>query len=179
MADQHTVDHAPMDYVEVDRAVRNLTARYCDAVARNDAELFASLWTANADWVVPGARTTSGRERITRVFGKLRGDYLLCTQELMSGYVVPLDTTDPLATDPLAAGSHATDGPVAEARWQIRELQWKAEAPVSCVLGIYSDRLEVEDGSWRFARRQFDILYRGPVDLSGAVTPKPVISTDV
>ncbi len=158
MADQHSADPAVVDPVAIDLVVRNLTARYCDAVARNDGELFASLWATDADWVVPGARKTSGRERIARVFAKLRGDYVLCTQELMSGYVVPR---------PSLGGS----APSAEARWQIREYQWKADAPVSCVLGIYSDHLVIEDGAWRFARRQFDILYRGPVDLTGALTP--------
>jgi hypothetical protein len=159
MAEQHPVDRARFDHVEVDRAVRNLTARYCDAVARNDGELFASLWTDDADWVAAG-HTTSGRERIARVFGKLRGGYVLCTQELMSGYVESLD-----------GGERAG----ADARWQIRELQWKAEEPVSCVLGIYSDRVVFDGAAWRFARRQFDILYRGPVDLTGAVTPMPRI----
>lgn len=163
MADQHDVGDAGVEPLEIDRAVRNLTARYCDAVARNDGEIFASLWTLEADWVVPGARTTSGRERIARVFAKLRGDYVLCTQELMSGYVVPGDP---------GVGSAST----AEARWQIREFQWKADAPVSCVLGIYSDQLVIEDGVWRFARRQFDILYRGPVDLTGAITPIATIA---
>jgi hypothetical protein len=27
------------------------------------------------------------------------------------------------------------------------------------------------DDAWMFTRRQFDVLYRGPVDLSGAITP--------
>ncbi|CAB4733993.1 unannotated protein [freshwater metagenome] len=155
MADQERVDP-----LVVDCAVRNLTAQYCDAVARNDGDLFVSLWTSGADWVAAG-HVTSGRDRIARVFAKLRGGYVLCTQELMSGYVVPF---------------HSVDGPAAHARWQIRELQWKTDAPVSCVLGIYSDHLVVEDGSWRFARRQFDILYRGPVDLTGHVTPIPTIT---
>ena len=158
MADQQGGDHGGAAHVEVDRAVRNLTARYCDAVARNDGELFASLWSTDADWVAAG-HTTSGRERIARVFAKLRGGYVLCTQELMSGYVEPLD-----------ANSRAV------ARWQIREYQWKADAPVSCVLGIYSDDLVIEHGVWCFARRQFDILYRGPVDLTGTVTPMPTIT---
>ena len=158
MADQLGVDHG-----EVDRAVRDLTARYCDAVARNDGGLFSSLWTADADWVAAG-HTTSGRERIARVFAKLRGGYVLCTQELMSGYVEPIDS---------ATGRSVA----ADARWQIRELQWRADAPVSCVLGIYSDRVVREDGAWRFARRQFDILYRGPVDLTGTVTPMSTMTS--
>jgi hypothetical protein len=150
-------EQQPISPVEVDRAVRDLTARYCDAVARNDGELFASLWTADAEWIAAG-HTTAGRDRIARVFAKLRGNYVLCTQELMSGYVEP---------DPAAAGSSRG----AEARWQIRELQWSQGAPVSCVLGIYRDHVVEEDGAWRFARRRFDILYRGPVDLTGALTP--------
>lgn len=157
MADQQDLEHAAARGVAIDCAVRNLTARYCDAVARNDSDLFVSLWTSDADWVAAG-HVTSGRDRIARVFGRLRGEYVLCTQELMSGYVVPVACTEGLP--------HA-----AEARWQIRELQWKVGSPVSCVMGIYRDHLVVDDGEWRFARRQFDILYRGPVDLTGAVTP--------
>ena len=140
--------------LEIDHAVRELTARYCDAVARFDLDQFAELWTDDADWVVPGVATTTGRDRIARLFGKLRGSYLLCTQEPMSGWVVP------------GAGPDE-----ARARWQIRELQWKAEQPVNCVMGVYSDRLVRVDGAWRFATRQFDVFYRGPVDLSGTVHP--------
>lgn len=142
----------------LDRAVRNLTARYCDAVARFDMELFASLWADDADWVVGSGAPTSGRDRIARVFGRLRGDYGLCTQELMSGYVTP----DAATTS-------------ASARWQIREYQWKADAPVNCVMGIYSDQLAVREGRCLFVRRRFDVLYRGPVDLTGAITPPDVI----
>ena len=159
MADQHDGDARRLAHLEIDRAVRNVTARYCDAVARNDGPLFASLWSADAEWVAAG-RTTTGRDRIARVFGKLRDQYVLCTQELMSGHVEPCD-------------ADAGASPTAQAHWQIREFQWKADVPVSCVLGIYTDRLVVEDGAWRFARRTFDILYRGPVDLSGSVTPLP------
>ncbi len=149
-------EHQLLDELEIDRAVRNLTARYCDAVASFDVDLFASLWTADADWVVAGARTTSGRERIVRLFSRLRSDYLLCTQELMSGSVTPVVGASPRAAD---------------AHWQIREFQWKADTAVSCVMGVYRDHVVFDDDQWRFARRQFDVLYRGPVDLTGTVTP--------
>lgn len=145
-----------LDELEIDCAVRNLTARYCDAVTACDVDLFASLWTTDADWVVAGARTTSGRERIVRLFARLRSEYLLCTQELMSGSVTPLVVASPRAAD---------------AQWQIREYQWKTDAAVSCVVGIYRDHVVLDDDQWRFARRSFDVLYRGPVDLTGTVTP--------
>jgi len=144
----------------VDLAVRDLTARYCDAVARCDGELFASLWAEDADWVVPGVATTSGRDRIARLFLRLREGFVLCTQELLSGRVVPDD------------GATAQHGG-ARARWQIREHQWTDGAPVSCVMGLYTDRLVAAAGVWRFAERRFDIVYRGPVDLSAPPIPLP------
>lgn len=152
------MSHPPeLDASAIDRAVRTHTARYCDAVARFDEARFAALWAEDADWVVPGVATTSGRARITRLFGKLRGGYDLVLQELLSGFVVPDD-----------------GGRGARARWQIRELQWRADAPPGCVMGIYSDRLVVVDGAWCFAERRFDVLYRGPVDLTAApVSPLP------
>lgn len=147
---------AGIDLLLVDHAVRDLTARYCDAVARCDGDLFASLWAADAHWVVAGAGTTSGRDRIARLFLKLRAGFELCTQELLSGRVV--------AGPDLAS---------ARARWQIREHQWKLDAPVSCVMGVYTDRLVLDGGSWCFAERRFDLVYRGPVDLSASPTALP------
>jgi len=151
-------DAMTFDDDALDRAVRNLTGRYCDAVARFDMDLFASLWADDADWVVGDGAPTSGRDRIARVFSRLRGGYTLCTQELMSGYVTP-DVATTSAT----------------ARWHIREFQWKADAPVNCVMGIYGDHLAIRDGRCVFTRRRFDVLYRGPVDLTGAITPPAVM----
>ena len=136
---------------EVDLAVRNLTARYCDAVVRFDTELFASCWVTHAEWVVPNVATTAGREKIVRLFTKLRGGYRLCIQELLSGVI------------------EVGEGSGVDARWQIRELQWRSDGATVCVIGVYTDRVVFDDGAWRFARRQFDVLYRGPADLSGTL----------
>jgi hypothetical protein len=147
-------DPAMHPIAELDHAVRNLTGRYCDAVTRFDLDLFGRCWTADAAWVVPNVITTVGRDDIVELFGSLRTGFTLCVQELLSGVIEPVD-----------------DGSAAEARWQIRELQWAADRPARCLLGTYTDRIVLEDGSWRFARRQFDELYRGPTDLSGRVRP--------
>jgi hypothetical protein len=143
---------------EVDLAVRNLTGRYCQAVVHFDVELFASCWATDAEWVVPKVKTTTGRDAIVELYQSLRGGFRLCTQELMSGVIEP-------------AGEGSGAAGVATATWQVRELQWPADperAPV-CVIGIYTDTIVREDGRWCFARRQFDALYRGPVDLTGRV----------
>ena len=51
----------------------------------------------------------------------------------------------------------------------MRELQWRADGTGSELIGVYHDTMQVEgDGDeLRFARRDFELLYRGPVDLSG------------
>jgi ketosteroid isomerase-like protein len=97
--------------VEIDLAVRNLTGRYCDAVARFDVPAFTACWTLDAAWIVPNVRTFTGRDEIVRVFAKLRAPFRYCIQELLSGVITP-----------------AGEGSGATARWQIRELQWRAGA---------------------------------------------------
>lgn len=144
-----------MNHLLVEGAVRTLTARYCDAVLRCDTERFASLWASDGSWVVPGVAATVGRDRIARLFAKLRQGFELCTQELLSGMVVAGPTGQ------------------ARARWQIREFQWRSNGPPSCVMGVYTDHLVIEDGAWCFAERRFDIVYRGAVDLTAAPIALP------
>lgn len=140
---------------EVDLAVRNLTGRYCQAVVHFDVELFASCWATDAEWVVPKVKTTTGRDAIVELYQSLRGGFRLCTQELMSGVIEPVGEGSDRAT----------------AVWQVRELQWPAdpERAAVCMIGTYTDTIVREDDRWCFARRQFDSLYRGPVDLTGRV----------
>jgi hypothetical protein len=35
------------------------------------------------------------------------------------------------------------------------------------VAGVYDDELVRENGKWKFAKRNFAVLYRGPTDLTG------------
>jgi hypothetical protein len=132
----------------VEEAVRNLTGRYCAAVVDFDRDVFGACWMTDAEWHAKG-NVIAGRDRIVRVFEKLRSQYSLCVQELLSGVIEP--------SSPTAAG----------ATWQIRELQFPIEGPGVQLIGIYDD-VVVHDGErWRFARRSFRELYRGPLDTSG------------
>jgi hypothetical protein len=134
--------------------VRNLAGRYCEAVLLGDAELFASCWMPDAEWVVPGGSTIAGRDDIVALYAKLRAPFALCVQELLSGVVELGDDDRP-----------------AQARWQIREVQRRADGRTNCVIGTYTDDVaRGEDGVCRFVRRRFDVRYRGPLDLSGDVT---------
>ncbi len=130
--------------------VHNLVGRYCEAVLRNDLSIFGSTWTEHAVWSIPGATTLVGRADIVREFGAIRGTYRLCLQEVLNGQIQ--ETSPERAT----------------ATWQVRELQWRADGTGSELIGVYHDTMQVDvDGELRFARRDFELLYRGPVDLRG------------
>jgi len=136
--------------MEMSDRVRNLVGSYAEAVLRNDPALFADTWAADAVWSMPGAPTIVGRDDIARSFRDRRGTFRLCVQEILNGRI----TT--------AQADRAT------ATWQVRELQWRADGTGSELLGVYDDVMVVgADGELRFARRDFELLYRGPVDLRG------------
>ena len=99
---------------------------------------------------MPGTPTIVGRDDIARTFRDSRGNFRLCVQEILNGRIT-------------VAEAHR-----AAATWQVRELQWRADGTGSELLGVYDDMMVVgADGALRFARRAFELLYRGPVDLRG------------
>jgi hypothetical protein len=105
----------------------------------------------DAQWHAKG-NVIEGRERIVRVFDKLRRQYALCVQELLSGVIEVVSDTEAAAT------------------WQIRELQFPPDGAGVQLIGIYVDRCVANGGQWRFASRAFRELYRGPLDTSGTLT---------
>jgi uncharacterized protein (TIGR02246 family) len=124
--------------------VANLAGRYCAAVLSGDRDAFSDCWADDAVWVVPGGYAYEGRERITRVFTKVREPFRLCVQELLSGVV---DARGP---------------DVGSAVWQIRELQWRTDDTQTFVIGTYTDDCaRGDDGVWRFTRREFAEVQRG------------------
>jgi uncharacterized protein (TIGR02246 family) len=124
--------------------VANLAGRYCAAVLSGDPDDFADCWAEDAEWVVPGGYTYEGRERIARVFAKVREPFRLCVQELLSGVVEPR--------------GHDSGSAV----WQIRELQWRTDGTQTYVIGTYTDDCaRGHDGVWRFTRREFAEVQRG------------------
>jgi ketosteroid isomerase-like protein len=136
--------------MEMSDRVRNLVGSYAEAVLRNDPALFADTWAADAVWSTPGAPAIAGRDDIARSFRDRRGTFRLCVQEILNGRITTAEADRATAT------------------WQVRELQWRADGTGSELLGVYDDVMVVgADGELRFARRDFELLYRGPVDLRG------------
>lgn len=134
-------------------AIRELVARYADAVTRRHERDWAATWAEDGEWHVFG-NPTKGREAI-----------VILWNELMGGlpFVVQLP----------GAGTISIDGSNATGRWYITEHGQTAEGGGLLTIGVYHDRYRRLDGGWRFARRRFDILYSGPPDLSGMTLPFP------
>lgn len=132
-----------------DRAIRNLVARYCHALAERDDEAWAATWAEDGEWVVLGT-AVRGRQAILEHLQKL---------------VAPLAWVVQMAHDGLVEVS----GDRAHGRWLIVELlQWKGSKGGQNI-GRYRDAyVRCADGEWRFARREFHATYLGPPDLSAA-----------
>ncbi len=136
--------------------IENLVGVYCDSVLRFDPERFASTWAVDATWAIPGSGVLEGRDAIVDTFTAIRGTYRRCVQEILSGVVTPVDD------------DHAT------ASWQVRELQWRGDGTESELIGVYHDRLVRTDDGWRFAHRDFELVYDGPLTLPGRLrAPRP------
>jgi uncharacterized protein (TIGR02246 family) len=134
---------------EDERAIRNLVARYCHALAERDDAAWAATWAEDGEWRVLGA-TVRGRDAILAHYRKLSAPVRWVVQVAHDGLV-------------------EVDGDTATGRWLILEfLQW-SDGRGGQNVGRYRDAyVRGPDGEWRFGERRFHGTYLGPADLSGA-----------
>lgn len=138
----------------IDADVHNLVGRYCDAVLRVDVAEFSDTWADGARWLIPGDGIIEGRASISATFEKIRPSYKQCVQEVLNGTI------------------SYVNGDNANARWQIRELQWRDDGTVSELIGVYHDIMaRGVDGVLRFTQRDFELIYSGSMDGSGSLRP--------
>jgi hypothetical protein len=130
-------------------AIANLIGRYCDAVLRCDLDTFTGCWTDDATWAIPGKGVLTGRAAIVEAFAEIRPTYRLCVQEILNSRIEPVDATRASCT------------------FQVRELQWRNDGEGSELIGVYHDTVVVHDDRASFTHRDFELLYNGPVALSG------------
>jgi hypothetical protein len=129
-------------------AVTNLIGRYCDAVLRCDIDTFAGCWTDDAVWSIPGKGRVEGRPAIVEAFAEIRPTYLRCVQEILNSRVEPIDAGRATCT------------------FEVRELQWGTSGG-SELIGVYHDTVVVDAGRATFTSRDFELVYTGPVELTG------------
>ena len=143
----------PANAVTDKNEIRDLVARYADAVTRRDEKAWGETWTEDGEWHVIG-RTASGREAVGALWQTLLGGL---------SFVVQLANTEQITVE----------GDRGSGRWYVTEYARSNDGTALLNVGFYRDEYRRVDGSWRFARRRFDALYMGPPDLGGATFPHP------
>ena len=134
-------------------AAQQLVARYVEAVALFDVELYRSVWTDDAVWYVDGRGEYIGPDAITELFARLRGRQEMAVQRVVSG-----------RAECDAAGGRG--------RWVIHSLT-RTSGKGAELVGIYEDTYRYVDDQMLFASRAFHPLYRGPIDLPGRAFAPP------
>ena len=126
-------------------AIRNLVARYSEAVTRRNEARFAETWAEDAQWHIIGNHAT-GRDDIVALWKKLIAGFPFIAQLLHGGHI-------------------EVDGDTARGGWTITEVGQGVDGSALYSLGLYRDEYCCRDGVWRFANRTFEALYMGPPDL--------------
>lgn len=129
--------------------INHLAQVYADGVMQRDAQIWGSTWAENGAWhLAPGMDPVVGREALKAFW-----------TGVMEGYPQVLHFVQP--------GLIEVSGDTATARFYVQENIKDSNGDAFRVVGVYNDELVREDGAWRFAVRRFNVMYRGPVDLSG------------
>ena len=135
------------DHAAAERGVRDLHARYTDAVFRQDIGAFGECFTREGEWRISG-RVFRGRDEIRQGISGILGRFVR----------VLITFRSPML---------ALDGEELVGRTYIDEqCAWKS-GNTNTNMGRYYERFGEEDGRWRFSWRLFQLLYRGPPDLTG------------
>lgn len=132
------------DPVAEELALRNLVARYADAVTRMDSNAVADLFTADGEWIVSGHGEPRGHDEIVAFLDGLLANWDGIVHALLSG-VIHLDP----ASHDRASG-----------RWYISEFGRLQGGDEVFFAGVYHDTYVKDDGIWRFARREYHSLFR-------------------
>ena len=143
-----------LDRVAAELDIRNLVARYADAIHRRDPADWGDTWAEDGIWRLPGLDDPT--EQITMTG---RDTLVTAWQTAMAGF--------PFVWHAIHSGHIAWDGDVATGRWYLSERLLTADGQGLEIFGVYDDRYRHTDAGWRFCERAFAILYRGPADLAG------------
>jgi ketosteroid isomerase-like protein len=138
------VTAAPRDLVGEELALRNLVARYADAVTRKDSGGVAALLVPDGEWIVAGHGEPRGHAEIRAFLDGLLANWNGIVHALLSGQI-HLD---------------ARDHDRATGRWYISEFGQLTNGDEVFFAGVYHDTYARDEGLWRFARREYHSLFR-------------------
>jgi len=134
------------DFVVAETEIRQLHARYTDAVWRKDLDAFGDCFAKDCEWRISGM-ILHGRDAVVEMmrnaFPKYR--FILCN------FRTPL----------LEVGEGTASG-----RTYMNEQSILEDGSPFGPIGIYHERFVDEGDQWRFSWRLFHTAYIGPPDLS-------------
>ena len=141
------------DMIQADFGIRQLHARFVDAVWRQDADEFAACWTQDGLWKIAGMEVrgrTALVDACRMMLGRCQKIHLICGLPILE-----------------AAG----DGVIG--RINMTEFTTMPDQSSAMVIGWYHDRYAEEEGRWRFATRHWSFKYRGPPAMGGEYFDTP------
>jgi len=137
------------DLLIAESAIRQLHARYIDAVWRKDPESFADLFAENAEWKIAGMHMR-GREQIRSEFAK----FMRHVERVFMIFGTPI----------VRVGERG-----ASSRTYVTENNKFADRRTASTIGIYYERFVNEGDRWRFQWRHWNLHYIGPPDFSASL----------
>ncbi len=141
------------DMIQADFGIRQLHARFIDAVWRQDADEFAACWTKDGLWKIAGMEVRGWAALVDAcklMLGRCRHIHLAMGPAILEA-----------------------DGDTVLGRLNVTEFTMMQDDSSALTFGWYHDRYAEEDGRWRFQTRHWSFKYRGPLDLSGGYIDTP------
>ena len=149
-----------VERLAIDAEIRDLAARFSDAVNRRDFGAFGDLFADDGVWEIaePFPSRAAGRQNVATMLRNLWAPWDFFFQMTHTGVI---DVAPDLQT--------------ATARWEMREVARTPDGSQSYDnLAMYYDRLvRTHDGSWRFAERRYHYIWLSSADLVGRSIPRP------
>jgi ketosteroid isomerase-like protein len=142
------------ELMAVEFEIRQLHARYQDAVWRKDYDTFADCFAEDAEWRV-GGRIMRGRAEILANIKRL----------LPMAYRILMTFRTPI----LELGPNGT----ASSRTYVTENNVFVDGRPGSSIGIYYERFVRQPDRWRFKWRLFQTHYVGPADITGPLYENP------
>lgn len=140
-----------MNPIEDEMALRDLMARYVDAVNHADGDAWIATWSEDAVWNLMGDPVI-GKENILALWQGMMASF---------EFVVMLPSSCLVSVDGNTATGH----------WYLHEYMRDQQGTGSTILSRYLDTYIKQDGQWLYQSRQYNFMYNGPADMSGAYTP--------
>ncbi|MCF6446039.1 nuclear transport factor 2 family protein [Nereida sp. MMG025] len=140
--------------------IHEMTSRFADAANRVDAPAFLDLWTQDALWQIgpPIDKQFLGHHEIESAFLGLLCNAWEFFIQMPSAHVIEIE------------GDEATS------RSFVNEIARAKEGTANYNLAVYEDELVRVGSGWKFAKRNYKVLYLDTAPLTGTAYQRKVLT---